>query len=277
MKSLSMKITDYLKYLKEQEKSASTRRQYHKDILNFLDYFGTTPASKDLVINYKEILQLSYRPASVNTKLAAINGFLEFAGRPELKVRLLKIQHRPYCPGDRMLTKAEYLRLVKASESRKNERLSLLLQTLCSTGIRVSELAFITAEAVKTGEAVVRLKGKTRIVLIPGKMKRKLSLYIKKQEIQSGTVFLTRGGRPLDRSNIWKMMKSLCTDAHVDPEKVFPHNLRHLFARCFYSIDKDLAKLADILGHSDINTTRIYIISTGKEHLRRLDTLDLVV
>lgn len=175
------------------------------------------------------------------------------------------------------MSKAEYLRLVKATKEKKNEKLALLLQTICGTGIRVSEVAYITAEAVCRGEAVIRLKGKTRTILLPKKLQKALKEYMRREKITTGPVFVTRTGRPLDRSNIWKMMKALCRDAGVDKKKVFPHNLRHLFARCFYSVDKDIAKLADILGHSSINTTRIYIISSGTEHRRRLDALGLLL
>ncbi len=160
---------------------------------------------------------------------------------------------------------------------KKNKKLSLLLQTICGTGIRVSELKYITVEALNQGEAVIRLKGKTRAILIPRKLQKKLREYVRHEKIVSGAVFITRTGRPLDRSNIWKMMKALCKEAGIDGRKVFPHNLRHLFARCFYSVNKDIAKLADILGHSSINTTRSYIISSGTEHRRRLDALGLVI
>lgn len=271
------KVKDYLAYLKQEERSEATRKQYGRDIRQFLLYAGGKTLTKELVICYKEKLQESYQPVSVNAKLAAINGFFAFIGRSELKVRQLKIQRQPFCPKEKELTKAEYLRLVAAAEEKQNEKLSLLLQTICGTGIRVSELRFITAEAVSAGRAVIRLKGKSRAALISGKLRKSLLRYLRQQKIKAGPVFTTRTGRPLDRSNIWKMMKSLCESAGVAPEKVFPHNLRHLFARCFYALDKDIAKLADILGHSSINTTRIYIISTGKEHLRQIEALGLVV
>ena len=213
----------------------------------------------------------------MNAKLSALNSFFAFIGRRDLKLKLLKIQKSAYCPADKELSKAEYVRLVRAAEGRKNYRLALLLQTICCTGVRVSEVRYITAEAVNRGEAVIRLKGKTRRILLPKKLQRCLKTYLRREKITAGPVFVTRTGRPLDRSNIWKMMKALCQEAGVDEKKVFPHNLRHLFARCFYSIDKDIAKLADILGHSSINTTRIYIISSGTEHRRQLDALGLVV
>ena len=270
-------LEGYLVHLQLAEKSPATQRQYRRAILDFIEYLGEKSATKEAVIGYKTRLQKNYLPASVNAKLAALNGFFSFVGRGELRVKQLKIQRQAYCPKERELTKAEYLRLIKTAQRRGDQRLSLLMQTICSTGIRVSELRFITAEAVRRGEAVVQLKGKTRTVLIAGRMRSALQGYIRRAGIQAGPVFISRSGHPLDRSNIWKMMRALCRGAGVAVKKVFPHNLRHLFARCFYAADKDIAKLADILGHSNINTTRLYIVSTGQEHRRRMDALGLVV
>lgn len=274
---MEIKVQEYLSYLEQEEKSLSTRRQYQRDILDLLCYASGAALTKDIVIQYKEKLRENYKPSSVNVKIAAINSFFAFIGQEQLKVKQLRIQRRPYCPKEKELTKAEYWRLVEAAKQKKNERLSLLLQTLCGTGIRISELKFITVKAVQTGEAVIQMKGKTREILIAGRLQKALKAYIGQNGLLSGPVFITKGGRPLDRSNIWKMMKALCRSAQVDPHKVFPHNLRHLFARTFYSLDKDLAKLADLLGHSSINTTRIYIISSGQEHRKRLDALGLVL
>lgn len=271
------KLKAYLAFLEQEERSLATRKQYRHDVLDFFHFLQGAELSKEVVVRYKAVLQQAYKPASVNAKIAAINGFFSYIGKGHLKVRQLKIQRQAFCPKERELSKVEYLRLIRAAESRHNKKLSLLLQTLCGTGIRVSELCFITAEAVRRGESTIRLKGKTRTVLIPGKLKKALKHYLNRQGIEAGPVFITRNGRPLDRSNIWRMMKSLCADAGVQPSKVFPHNLRHLFARCFYAIDRDLAKLADILGHSNINTTRIYIVSSGVEHRRQMDALGLVV
>jgi integrase/recombinase XerD len=270
-------ILDYLAHLKLEEKSISTQSQYKRDITRFLHFADDTPLDKELVIRYKESLLQAYQPASVNAKLAALNGFFAFIGRCDLKVRQLKIQRKPYCPKEKELTKAEYLRMIAEANRQKNEKFSLLIQTLCGTGIRVSELKFITAEAVDSGEATIRLKGKTRVILLSGKLQKALKGYLQRQNIRTGPIFVTKNGRPVDRSNIWKTMKSLCKNAGIDARKGFPHNLRHLFARCFYSVDKDIAKLADILGHSNINTTRIYIIATGREHRRRMDALGLIV
>ena len=209
--------------------------------------------------------------------LASINSFFSLFGWNDLKVKSLKLQQQIYCPEEKELTKAEYTRLCKAAQRRHNERLNLILQTICGTGIRVSELQFITVEAAKCGEAVVRCKGKTRAVFIVRELRQKLLRYAAEQNIQSGMIFVTRTGKPISRTNIWREMKALCVEANVNPEKVFPHNLRHLFARVFYGIEKDIAKLADILGHSSINTTRIYIISTGTEHRQRMENMRLII
>ena len=274
---MKKKIPIYIHPLEQEEKSQSTRQQYKRDLLRFFEFIGSTPVTKETVIRYKEELQKQYRPASVNAKLASLNGFLTFIGRSDLRVRQLKIQRRPFCSRERELSRGEYLRLISTAKKQENEKLALLIQTICGTGIRVSELQFITVEAVSAGEALISLKGKNRTILIAGKLRKALRSYAKRAGIFSGPIFITRTGRPLDRSNIWRMMKNLCADAGVEEKKVFPHNLRHLFARCFYSMDKDIARLADILGHSSINTTRIYIISSGQEHRRQIDALGLVV
>ncbi len=270
-------IEDYLAYLQDEERSSSTIDQYRRDILCFFTFLGSGELIREATLHYKKKLEQEYKPVSVNAKLSALNSFFSFIERSDLKLKLLKIQKKAYCSAEKELSKEEYLRLVRAAARKQNEKLALLLQTICGTGIRVSELSYITAEAVDCGEAVIQLKGKTRTILIPKRLKKSLKNYIRREQIISGPVFITRTGRPLDRSNIWKMMKALCKEANVDKKKVFPHNLRHLFARCFYSVDKDIAKLADILGHSSINTTRIYIITSGAEHRRHLDALGLVV
>jgi len=272
-----MQLKRYLGNLRDLERSPATIRQYRRDILCFLSSLNAGELTREAALSYKEKLEREYQPVSVNAKLSALNSFFSFLGRGDLKLRFLKIQKNAYCPADKELSKEEYLRLVKTAKEKKNEKLALLLQTICGTGIRVSEVKYITAEAVACGEAVIRLKGKTRKILLPKKLEKSLKDYMKRKKITAGPVFVTRSGKPLDRSNIWKMMKNLCRDAGVDEKKVFPHNLRHLFARYFYSIDKDIAKLADILGHSSINTTRIYIISSGTEHRRCLDALGFVV
>ena len=207
--------------------------------------------------------------------LASVNSLLDYLELPHCKVKNIRTQRQTYCPADKELTKAEYLRLLEAS--RKNEQLNLVLQTICGTGIRVSELRYFTVEAIRCGEVTVDCKSKTRTILVPGKLKNILLNYAKRHGITAGSIFVTRTGRPLNRSNIWSAMKKLCEAAGVKSTKVFPHNLRKLFARTFYGIEKDIAKLADILGHSSINTTRIYIMTTGTEHRRKIERLGLVV
>lgn len=277
LKDYGSDVKTYMEQMVADEKSRSTREQYERNIRAFLNYAEGKQLTKELVIAYKDALQIRYRPSTVNVILAALNGFFEYLGHDELKVKQLKIQRAPYCSERKELTREEYLRLVQAAGRQGDERIAVILQTLCSTGIRVSELRHITAEAVEQGEAVIRLKGKVRVILISGKLKKLLRNYIKRHRISSGSVFVSRSGNPLDRSNIWKMMKALCKEAGVRPEKVYPHNLRHLFARAFYRIEKDIAKLADILGHSSINTTRIYIVSTGTEHQRHMEALNFVI
>lgn len=269
-------VMEYMEWMLREERSESTRKQYQRELLSFLSHMGGE-AKKERIIQYKEELMKQYRPASVNTKLAALNSFFSFMGRSDLKVKQLKIQKKAFSSRERELSKQEYLRLVREAEAQKDRRMALVLQTICGTGMRVSELRFVTVEAVREGEATISLKGKLRTILISGKLKRTLEEYIRSQKLTGGPVFVTRTGKPLDRSNIWKQMKRLAGQARVEGKKVFPHNLRHLFARCFYAIEKDIAKLADVLGHSNVNTTRIYIISTGQEHRQCMDSLGLVL
>lgn len=270
-------VKQYMAYLEQEEKSEATRSQYKRDILHFLRFAEPQELTRELVLRYKEQLQTELSARSINVKLAALNGFFTFLGREDLRVKRLRVQKCPFIPREKELTKAEYLRLLEAAKQKKNEKLRLLLETICGTGIRVSELKYITVEAVHQGEAIIRLKGKIRVILIPRKLRKALRQYLQKNRISMGPVFVTKHGNPLDRSNIWKMMKSLCEDAGVARKKVFPHNLRHLFARCFYKIDKDIARLADILGHSSIDTTRIYTMSTDQEPRRYMDALGLVI
>lgn len=270
-------IAGFREHLILEERSAATIQKYIRDVKAFMAYAQNSAITKETVIAYKKYLQENYAVRSVNSMLASINSFFSFFGWDDLKVKSLKLQQQVYCPEGKELTKAEYTRLCKAAQRRHNERLNLILQTICGTGIRVSELQFITVEAAKCGEAVVRCKGKTRTVFIVRELRQKLLRYATEQNIQSGMIFVTRTGKPISRTNIWREMKALCVEANVNPQKVFPHNLRHLFARVFYGIEKDIAKLADILGHSSINTTRIYIISTGTEHRRRMENMHLIL
>ena len=277
MAEMWIQLENYMKYLKDKERGDLTRQQYRRDIEMFLRKETTEEITKEVMIAYKEYLTENYRPSSVNIKLAAINGFLKFLGKSNLRVGQLKIQRRAYCSGERELKKKDYMKLIDTAEKENNRKLSLIIQTICGTGIRVSELKYLTVQAVRRGEAYIQLKGKSRIILIGGKLKKRLLAYIKKENIRQGEIFITRNKKTLDRSNIWKMMKKLCKKAGGDEKKVFPHNLRHLFARCFYEREKDIAKLADVLGHSSINTTRIYIATSGGEHRKILDALGLVV
>lgn len=270
-------LVDFEKYLVLQEKSKATIEKYIRDAKAFLKFIKHTDITKEIVIAYKEHIKGIYAIRSVNSMIASINNMFSFLGWQDLKVKSLKLQRQVFCLEEKELTKTEYFRLCKTAERKHNERLNLILQTICGTGIRVSELQYITVEAVKKGNAVVSLKGKTRTVFIVRELKKKLLSYATKQKIKSGMIFVTRNGKPINRTNIWREMKSLCKEANVDPQKVFPHNLRHLFARVFYGIEKDIAKLADILGHSSIDTTRIYIISTGTEHRQRIENMHLII
>ena len=270
-------IAEFKEHLILEERSVVTIQKYIRDVNAFMAYAQNSAISKEIVIAYKKYLQEDYAVRSVNSMLASINSLFVFLGWHDLKVKALKLQQQVYCPEEKELTKAEYTRLCKVAQRRHNERLNLILQTICGTGIRVSELQFITVEAVKCGEAVVSCKAKTRSVFIVKELKQKLLRYAAEQNIKSGMIFVTRMGKPISRTNIWREMKALCVEANVNPQKVFPHNLRHLFARVFYGIEKDIAKLADILGHSSINTTRIYIISTGTEHRQRMENMRLII
>lgn len=270
-------LVRFKKYLLLEERSAATIEKYLRDVRAFIAFANGAEITKELVIGYKKHLQENYAVRSVNSMLASINSLFAFLGWLELRVKSIKLQQQIYCPEEKELTKAEYVRLCKVAERKHNKRLSLILQTICGTGIRVSELQFITVEAVRCGEATVSCKAKTRSVFIVKELQRKLLRYAAEQTIKTGMIFVTKTSKPVSRTNIWREMKALCEEANVNPRKVFPHNLRHLFARVFYSIEKDIAKLADILGHSNIDTTRIYIISSGTEHRRRMENMHLIL
>lgn len=277
-KILTKEILEKFKeHLILEERSAATVEKYCRDVIAFTAFAGGAEITKEAVIAYKNKLKCGYAVRSVNSMLASINNLFAFLGWYDLRVKTIKVQQQIFCPEEKELTKPEYEKLVNAAKAKKNERLCLILQTICGTGIRVSELQYITVEAARRGEAIVSCKGKTRAVFIVRELQKKLLRYASEQGIKSGSIFITRSGKPISRTNIWRDMKGLCRQAGVDPRKVFPHNLRHLFARVFYSIEKDIAKLADILGHSSINTTRIYIISTGKEHRRYIENMKLII
>ena len=269
-------LASYTAHLRREERSPGTIEKYLRDVEAFFSFVGGDAVTKETAIQYKEHLKKKYKPASVNSMLAAVNRFFREMGWFGCIVKALKIQREAFRSKERELSKEEYFRLLEAAKENGNTRLYLLMQTLCATGIRVSELPFITVEAVRSGQAIVSLKGKTRRILLTAALRRELSRYIKERGLKSGSVFVTKSGRPMDRSNILHEMKALCDAAGVDRKKVFPHNLRHLFARTFYQASRDVVQLADILGHSSIETTRIYLLTTGAEHLRRLERLGLL-
>lgn len=268
-------IKMFREYLIREEKSAATIEKYLHDIWCFVVYTNGEAVTKDIVLAYKQECIGKYAVRSVNAKLASISCLFSFLGWEDCKVKSLKIQRQVFQPEEKELTKAEYLRLIQAAKS--NPRLCLILETICSTGIRVSELQFFTVEAITSGMVTVSCKNKTRNIFVPSKLRKLLLNYTRRYHIENGVVFRTKGGRPVNRSNLWKEMKNLCAAANVNPSKVFPHNLRKLFAQTFYGVEKDIAKLADILGHNSIDTTRIYIMTTGWEHRQKMERLGLIV
>lgn len=279
-----MEIETFREYLISDEKSDNTIEKYMRDCIKFSEFSfqfsenENLKITKEIVIAYKNyLIEKGYTKRSINSMLCSVNAFLDFSGLSDCKVKLLKMQKEVFCNENKELTEKEYKQLCNAALSDGNKRLYMLLQTLCGTGIRVSELRFVTVEAVRQGEAVVTLKGKTRTVFFVKELRKKLLSYAKGNGIKSGQIFVTKTGKPLNRTNIWKEMKNLCKKAKVDESKVFPHNLRHLFAKVFYALKKDIAKLADILGHSSIETTRLYIVSSGHEHRRIMENMKLVV
>ena len=271
------RIENFKAFLINEERAGATIEKYLRDIKRFCSFLGDREIDKVTVMAYKAEIGKNFAVASVNSIIAALNAFFRFCEWYDLCVKQFKVQREAYCSEEKELTRAEYIRLIETAKRRKNERLCLIIQTICGTGIRVSELQYITVEALQKGEAVVNCKGKNRRVFIVSELKKKLLRYVREQKINKGSVFVTRNGKAVSRSNIWKEMKSLCKDANVAESKVFPHNLRHLFARTFYGIEKDIAKLADILGHASVNTTRIYIVTTGTEHRRKLENMRLIV
>ena len=270
-------IGEFEKSLWSEEKSENTVRKYLHDVRMFGLFADGKEINKVLAIEYKKKIAAKYAVTSANSMIAAVNAFFRFMRWMDCCIKQFKVQKKAFCSEEQELTKAEYIRLANTATKEGNERLNLILQTICGTGIRVSELQFITVEAVCKGETVVSCKNKTRTIFIIRELRKKLLNYIKGKGITTGSIFITKSGKPMSRCNIWREMKSLCEKAGVSPEKVFPHNLRHLFARTFYEIEKDIAKLADILGHSSINTTRIYIIATGSEHKRRMEHMRLII
>ena len=270
-------MTKYAAYLRSEEKAESTIKNYLRDTLNFRQWANERPITKDLTAQWRSgLLAQNYAPATVNAKIAAVNSLLQFMGLAECHVKAVNIQRCAFRDESRDLTKDEYLKLLETAQNAGCERLELLMEAVCATGVRVSEVHYITVEAARMQRADIALKGKIRSILLPQKLCRKLLKYAKRQNITSGAVFRTRSGKPVSRGQIWAEMKSLCKKAGVAASKVFPHNLRHLFAVVYYKVHRDIVKLADLLGHSSINTTRIYLVTTGAEHARCLERLGLV-
>lgn len=270
-------INNFRIYLYEEERSDNTIEKYMRDIRFFREWLQDRSVDKSIVIEYKKELCERYAIKSVNSMLSSINAFFVFMGWYDLKVKTLKIQRRIFADKSKELSKSDYERLLIAAKNKKNERLYYLMQTIAGTGLRVSEIKYVTCEAVRQGQAVINCKGKIRQIFLPKKLCQMLKKYVKSQNIKSGSVFVTRSGRPLDRYAIWKMLKDLCESAGVSKDKVFPHNFRHLFARTFYSLQKDIVRLADILGHSSVETTRLYTMESGTEHIKQLQKLGLLI
>lgn len=267
-------IESYKKYLTEEEKSQATVDKYIRDITVFYKWTDGCTIEKKTVLEYKEMLVSAYSPRSVNSILSSLNSLFDYLDWHDCKVKTLKIQRQIFSDKDKELTKSEYMRLLQSAKN--NKRLYYLMQTICSTGLRVSELKYITVDAIKIGQANIHCKGKMRTVILAKQLCKILKQYTKENNIKSGAIFITKTGKPLDRSNIWSDMKKLCDSAGVARSKVFPHNLRHLFARTFYSLQKDIVRLADILGHSSVNTTRIYTMESGDVHRRQIERMNLL-
>ncbi|MCI9392378.1 MAG: tyrosine-type recombinase/integrase [Oscillospiraceae bacterium] len=271
-------IVSFRRHLKQEEREQSTIEKYVRDVRLFEAWLSGRRVTAEIVTDWKDYLRTKgYKPETINAKLSALNKFFVFMRWLECRIKYLKIQKRLFRGTEKELTKGDYVRLLETADTLRKNRLALLIETICATGIRVSEVRYITMEAVRAGYADVALKGKIRTILLPAKLCRKLQKYARKQKIASGEIFITRTGKGVSRRQIWAEMKALCKKAGVAASKVFPHNLRHLFARTFYRACRDVAKLADVLGHSSIETTRIYLISTGKEHTRQLERLGLIL
>ena len=270
-------VTAFVDYLKRAEKSRNTVEKYVRDVRHFLCFLGEDPLERDAVLLYKETLLKEYRPSSVNSMLVALNCYLKFIGRPECRVQVCRIQREIFRAEDRELTREEYCRLIETAQSQGKERLSCILQTIGATGIRVSELRHITVDALEKRMAHISCKGKNRVILLPSSLVRLLKEYCRERRMREGSIFVTRNGRPVDRRSIWREMKELCREAGVQATKVFPHNLRHLFAKCYYEKERDLVRLADYLGHSSIETTRRYTMITSMEACLKQLELGLLV
>lgn len=271
-------LNAYERYLIGEERSTGTIKKYLRDVGAFCSWLKDRMVTKEIVVEWKTyLLSQNYAPVTINGMLSALNGFFALLGWNECRVKFLKIQRKMFQDSRRELTFPEYIQLVETARAQGKERLALLMEAICSTGIRVSEVKYLTVESARMGKAEISLKGKVRIILIPKKLANKLLKYAKKCKIASGEIFLTGSQKSMSRCQIWSEMKSLCQDAQVDKEKVFPHNLRHLFAVSFYKVCKDIVRLADVLGHSSIETTRIYLVTSGAEHAQMMERLRLVL
>lgn len=267
----------FASYLKKEERAPATIEKYLRDTAEFSSWLGNRELTKENALQWRDhLLQQGRAPATINSMLSAVNSLFRSLGREDCKIKFLRVQRRVFREQSRELTRAEYQKLLETAAAYGMERLGLLMETICATGIRVSEVQYITVEAARRGRAEISLKGKIRTILLPSKLCRKLLKYARKHKTASGGIFLTRNGSPLSRRQIWREMKALCAKAGVESSKVFPHNLRHLFATAFYKASRDIVKLADVLGHSSIDTTRIYLMTTGAEHARQLEKLGLV-
>ena len=274
---ITAQLAAYAAHLREEECSRGTIEKYLRDVRTFAQWLGARELTKETAVEWKEQLSAKgYAPVTINSMLSALNGFFTFIGRGDCHVKFLKIQRRMFRAESKALTREEYMRLVSAAESRGDARIALLLETICATGVRVSEVRYITVEAARQGVAEISLKGKIRTIIIPGKLRKKLLKYAGKRKIASGEIFLTKSGRGMNRRQIWAAMKALCGAARVESSKVFPHNLRHLFACRFYMVSHDIVRLANILGHSSIETTRIYLVTTSNENAEQMELLGLV-
>ena len=276
MENTKQSLREFRAYLESEERSAGTVEKYLRDVSALVRWLCGASAEKERIAQWRDALLEDHKPGTVNSMLASVNAYLRFMGAEEQRVKTLRVQRRMFRAPERELTRGEYERLVSTARAGGKVRLALMLETICATGIRVSELRYITVEAARVGRAEIRLKGKIRTILLPGKLCRKLKKYAEKQKTASGEIFLTRSGRPLGRKQIWAEMKALCAAAGVEASKVFPHNLRHLFACMYYRSCRDIVQLADILGHSNIETTRVYLISSGEEHKKRMERLRLI-
>ena len=278
MTDTEIQLEKFKQFLIDEERAAATIEKYRRDVQAFFTWLPEkTEVSKEMVLEYKRKLAAQYKSTSANSMLVALNRFFGFCGRRDLQVRLLKVQRVSFRERSREMSVEEYKRLVRAAREKKDERLSPLIQTLCSTGIRVSEHRCITVEALRSGSICIDGKGKERAVFLPKKLQKQLKYYCKEKKITTGPVFITKSGKPLNRCNIWAEMKALCKNAGIEPQKVFPHNLRHLFALTYYRLEKDIVRLADILGHANIETTRIYTSTTEEECLRSLSRMKLLL